>query len=321
MTATAGGAATCGRENCYAPDTGCILGNVEGCEHFAAPVPGTANVSEQEVTQGQRLPWSGLALGLTVPSCRTRSPARGRCRGRSRCRQDHPARCPLDCCRRGLGMYSRSFAGSFSLMGWHQIARHLQWQPVGSGFPPHTSSSDNRSPALLHVAYSNADDPAESARRCHVLLTDAPGEWFSRWAEEPALAEGAQWVADHADAFLLLADGDALRGAERGQARMNYQSLAIRLRTAATGRPVIPILAKADVGVPDNILEAINKVNRDYFEAEALQISAHDPETFASIVEPIDLAIEAAFRARYASTGDPGTWMRQMSVQLRGGRR
>lgn len=322
MTATAGGDA-CSREHCYAPDTGCILGNVEGCEHFAAPVPEAATVPEQEVTQGQRLPWSGLALGLTDvfsvaalgrPHVIGVVGAAGS--GKTTLLAAH-----WIAARRGLGMYSRSFAGSYSLMGWHQIARHLQWQPVGSGFPPHTSSSDDRSAALLHVAYSNPDDPADIARRRQVLLADAPGEWFSRWAEEPALAEGAQWVADHADAFLLLADGDALSGAERGQARVNYQSLAIRLQTAAIGRPVIPVLAKADAGVPGNILEAINKVNRKYFETEALQVSAHDPETFASIVEPIDLAIEAAFRARYASIGDPGTWVRQMAVQLRGGRR
>jgi hypothetical protein len=323
MTSTAGGAATCSRENCYAPDTGCILGNVEGCEHFAAPAPGAASIPEQEVTQGQRLPWSGLALGLTdvFPIAALGRPHVVGVVGAAGSGKTTLLAAHWIAARRGLGTYSRSFAGSYSLMGWHQIARHLQWQPVGSGFPPHTSSSDNRSPALLHVAYSDPRNPVDGARPRHVLLTDAPGEWFSRWAEEPALAEGAQWVADHADAFLLLADGDALRSTERGQARVDFQSLAIRLRTAAAGRPVIPVLAKADVGVPDNILEAINKVNRKYFETEAIQVSAHDPETFASIVEPIDLAIEAAFRARFANPGDPARWVGQMAVQLRGGRR
>lgn len=322
MTTTAGGAATCSRENCYAPDTRCVLGNVAGCEHLAAPAPGAAPVPEQEVAQGQRLPWSGLALGLTdvFPVAALGRPYVVGIVGAAGSGKTTLLAAHWIAARRGLGTYGRSFAGSYSLMGWHQIARHLQWQPVGSGFPPHTSSSDFRSPALLHVAYSNPADPPYAHRR-HVLLTDAPGEWFSRWAEEPALAEGAQWVADHADAFLLLADGEALRGAERGHARMNYQSLAIRLRTAATGRPVIPVLAKADVGVPENLLEAINKVNRKYFETEAIQVSAHDPETFASIVKPIDLAIEAAFRDAYASTGAPDKWVRQMAVQLRGGRR
>ncbi|WP_249217046.1 TRAFAC clade GTPase domain-containing protein [Nocardioides palaemonis] len=323
MTTTAGGAATCSRENCYAPDTLCVLGNVAGCEHLAVPAPEGAPAPEQEVTQGQRLPWSGLALGLTdvFPIAAQSRPHVVGVVGAARSGKTTLLAAHWVAARRGLGRYSRSFAGSYSLMGWHQIARHLQWQPVGSGFPPHTSSSDVRSPALLHVAYSNHDDAADGARPFHLLLTDAPGEWFSRWAEEPALAEGAQWVADHADAFLLLADGDALRGAERGQARVNYQSLAIRLRTAAAGRPVIPVLSKADVGVPENMLEAINRVNRKYFEMEALQVSAHDPETFSSIVEPIDSAIEAALRPVYASTGDPEKWVRQMAVQLRGGRR
>lgn len=323
MTATTGGAATCSRENCYAPDTACILGNVEGCEHFAAPLPGAATVSDQEVTRGQRLPWSGLALGLTdvFPVAALGRPHVVGVVGAAGSGKTTLLAAHWIAARRGLGTYSRSFAGSYSLMGWHQIARHLQWQPVGSGFPPHTSSSDNRCPALLHVAYTNPDDPPDGRCRRHVLLTDAPGEWFSRWAEEPALAEGAQWVADHADVFLLLADGDALRGTERGQARVNYQSLAIRLRTAAAGRPVIPVLTKADVGVPTNILEAVNRVNRKYFETEALQVSAHDPKSFASIVEPIDLAIGAAFRPRYASTGDPDAWVRQMAVRLGGERR
>jgi double-GTPase-like protein len=323
MTATVGGTATCSRENCYAPDTGCVLGNVEHCEYLAAPVPEAATAPEQEVTQGQPLPWSGLALGLTdvFPVAALGRPHVVGVVGPAGSGKTTMLAAHWIAARRGLGTYSRSFAGSYTLMGWHQIARHLQWQPVGSGFPPHTSSSDNRSPALLHVAYSSTDDQVDGTRRRHVLLTDAPGEWFSRWAEEPALATGAQWVADHADAFLLLADGDALRGAERGQARVNYQSLAIRLHTAAFGRPVIPVLAKADVGVPGNILEAINKVNRKYFDTEALQVSAHDPKTFASIVEPVDQAIEATFRPRYASTGEPGAWVRQMAVQLRGARR
>lgn len=322
MTAT-GHTTTCSRENCYAPDTGCVLGNVEGCEYLVGPACQPATASEQDVTQGQRLPWSGLALGLTDifqvaalgrPHVVGVVGAAGS--GKTTLLAAH-----WIAARRGLGAYGRSFAGSYSLMGWHQIARHLQWQPYGSGFPPHTSSSDNRSPALLHVAYLKSDNPADGAPRRHVLLTDAPGEWFSRWAEEPALADGAQWVADHADVFVLLADGDALRGAKRGQARANYQSLAIRLQTAAAGRSVIPVLTKADVGVPETILEAINKVNRKYFKTEALQVSAHDPETFASIIDPIDLAIEEAFCARYASTGDPNTWMHQLAVRLRGGRR
>jgi hypothetical protein len=322
MTTTAGGATTCSRENCYAPDTLCILGNVDGCEHIAASSTEVAVVPEQEMTNGQRLPWSGLALGLTDVFSVA---ALGRPHvvgvvGAASSGKTTLLAAHWIAARRGLGTHGRSFAGSYSLMGWHQIARHLQWKPVGSGFPPHTSSSNYRSPALLHVAYSNTDGTARGARRRHVLLTDAPGEWFSRWAEEPNLSEGARWVADHADAFLLLADGDALRGEERGQARLNYQSLAIRLHTAAAGRPVIPVLTKADVGVPEGILEAVNRVNRRYFETDALQVSAHDPETFASIVEPVDLAIAAAFRPRYASTSEPDTWVRQMALQLRGGR-
>ncbi len=50
--------------------------------------------------------------------------------------------------------------------------------------------------------------PAASDGAWDVLLTDAPGRWFSQWAlyEEAPAAEGARWIARNADAFLVFAD-------------------------------------------------------------------------------------------------------------------
>lgn len=319
MTTAAVGAATCSRENCWAPETPCVLGELNGCEHFTSPA---AEVVEKEVSEGQRVPWSGLALGLAdlFPVAALGRPHVVGIVGAAGAGKTTLLAAHWVAARRGLGEHSKEFAGSYSLMGWHQIARHLQWQPYGSGFPPHTSASDERSPALLHIAYADTEAGGEQRRR-HLLFTDAPGEWFSRWAEEPALAEGAQWMADHADSFLLLADGEALAGPERGQVRANYQSLAIRLHTAAGGRPVLPILTKADVDVPEQIFEAVNKVNRRLFGIDALEVSAHDPKKHASIVEPVDLAVRAALVPRYATLGEPDAWVQQMAVQPRRGRR
>ena len=42
-------------------------------------------------------------------------------------------------------------------------------------------------------------------------------------------AEGARWAAEHADAFLLVADREALAGPEKGAARSGIQLLARRL--------------------------------------------------------------------------------------------
>lgn len=309
MTVAAAEAGKCSMKYCYAPETQCNLGFVDSCEHFNPP---TVAATEKEEAEGQRPPWSGLALGLTDlffvaalghPHVVGVIGAAGA--GKTTLLAAH-----WIAARRGLGRFSRSFAGSYSLAGWHQIARHLQWKPYGNGFPPHTSAADDRSPAMLHITYAGR----EGIRR-NVLYTDAPGEWFARWAEEPALAPGAQWVAEHADAFVLLADGDALQGDDRGQARANYQALGLQLHTAAAGRPVIPVLTKADLGVPAGILAAVNRLNVRLFDAEALQVSAHDNSKFASIIEPIDRGVEAAFRPQYASIDrDPDKWARQLVV-------
>ena len=317
MTVAAAEAGKCGLGNCYAPETQCNLGFVvESCEHFNAP---KAVVAEEEEAEGQRPPWSGLALGLIdlFPVAALGRPHVVGVVGSAGAGKTTLLAAHWIAARRGLGRFSRSFAGSYSLAGWHQIARHLQWQPYGDGFPPHTSAADDRSPAMLHIAYAGHDEV-----RRHVLYTDAPGEWFTRWAEEPAQVPGAQWVAEHSDAFVLLADGDALKGESRGQARATYKALAQQLYTAAAGRPVLPVLAKADVGVPDGILEAINKVNVRLFGAEALQVSAHDSANYASIIEPIDRGVELALSARYADvTSDSDKWARQMAVYPRAGKR
>lgn len=313
MSAAAPEAGRCGSETCYAPETQCNLGfPIGSCQYFNAP---EAAAFEEDNAEGQRPPWSGLALGLTdlFPISALGQPHVIGVVGAAGAGKTTLLAAHWIAARRGLGRFSRSFAGSYSLAGWHQIARHLQWQPYGDGFPPHTSAADDRSPALLHIAYSGQD-----ATRRHVLYTDAPGEWFNRWAEEPARAPGAQWVAEHSDAFVLLADGDALKGEDRGKARANYKTLASQLHTAAAGRPVLPVLAKADVGVPKGILEAINRMNVRLFGVPALAVSAHDTKKYASITEPIDRGVELALVPRYADVyDDPNKWARQMAVFLR----
>jgi hypothetical protein len=311
MAAVVNDPGRCILDNCYAPETQCNLGFIlPSCEHFRVPKAATPESGEP---QGQRPPWSGLALGLTdlFPIAALGRPQVIGVVGAAGAGKTTVLAAHWIAARRGLGQYSRSFAGSYSLAGWHQIARHLQWRPYGNGFPPHTSAADDRSPALLHIAYQ-----ATGELRRHILFTDAPGEWFTRWAEEPAQAPGAQWVADHSDAFVLLADGDALRGEARGDARARYKTLALQLQSAAAGRSVVPILTKADVGVPPGIRAAIDRVNTRLFGCEALQVSAHDTSTFSSIIKPIDRAVELAQSARYVDVNNDGDqWARQMAVR------
>ena len=109
-------------------------------------------------------------------------------------------------------------------------------------------------PGLLHLAFMRND-----GRRRDYVMTDAPGEWFRKWAinRDASDAEGARWVAKHADAFLLMADCEALSGAEMGRARGDVQMLARRLGVERRGRPVGLVWTKTDVAVSKEMEEAV----------------------------------------------------------------
>ena len=81
---------------------------------------------------------------------------------------------------------------------------------------------------MLHLALQDADQ----GRLIDYLFTDAPGEWFQKWAINIDSMEGvgARWVSDRADAFLVVADREALSDeATMGSARGSLQLLAKRL--------------------------------------------------------------------------------------------
>ena len=91
------------------------------------------------------------------------------------------------------------------------------------------------------------------------MVTDAPGEWFRKWAinREAPDAEGARWAAEHADLFLLVADREALAGHERGAARTEIQLLARRLADELRGRPVALVWTKTDIPISENTEKAV----------------------------------------------------------------
>jgi hypothetical protein len=153
------------------------------------------------------------------------------------------------------------FAGSYTLGGWEAVSHGMRWRPgVPPGFPPHTPSGAGRAPGLLHLALRQSEGGLVD-----LLVTDAPGEWFTRWASDRNAeeAQGAQWIARHADAFVLVLDSAALAGAARGEARARSALLAQRLGAEAGGRPVAAVWAKADVSVPAGMRQSINDaVNR-----------------------------------------------------------
>ncbi len=259
----------CTRQHCYAPDMGCLDGNdsYRECSDWNGGTP--AHVPE---LSGRRPTWTGRSLGTTDLEVVT---AHRRARlvaviGAAGVGKTTALATYFLALRKGRRPADMRFAGSFTLLGWHAITRHLGFPPSGSRrFPPHTTSSDVRSPALLHLRLV-----AQWGQRQDLLFTDVPGEWFEEWAFDASAVEGAQWIAERADLFVVMSDSDALAGPERGMACSNYSILASRVHSVADGRSVVPVRAKADIEVPPNIVERLRNIDRRLFACEARPLSA-----------------------------------------------
>jgi hypothetical protein len=284
MTGTQEG---CSRENCFAPDTGCVLGRND-CEFFSTA---TGDVGKSPLVDATgALPWSGLSLGMADL---TAVAALGNARvvalvGLSDAGKTTALAATQLAYRRGAQRPAGEFAGSYTLMGWHQITRHLQWAPWGQGFPPHTVVGDRRTPALLHMALKPQDGSVS-----HVLYTDVPGEWYGTWAFDADAVAGVTWIEEHADSFVLFADTKALTGDKRGDARARYDALARRLATVAAGRPVLPVRSKADIEISSDMRDFIDDLNQELFASATMPISAHEDEG-ASLATALNDATEAA---------------------------
>lgn len=166
-----------------------------------------------ETSSAPGIPWSGLALGSgDLPAVA----ALGNVRivamvGLHNSGKTTALAASIIARRRG-STTNGAFAGSYTLLGWQQIARHLQWQPYGTGFPPHTTSADQRLPAFLHTALLPDD-----GYLTHALYSDVPGEWFRDWAIDANAVEGVSWLVQRADSFVLFADSESLAGPKRGK--------------------------------------------------------------------------------------------------------
>lgn len=275
----------CRNKYCFVPDTPCHLGNLDlaTCDNWQ---PSKAKSSVPS-TDGYRPPWSGLALGSADLSAvaGTGRPRVVALIGAANAGKTSALAAYFIGLRRGHTTGDLSFAGSFTLLGWDQIAHHAEFPPAGSrGFPPHTTSG--RSPALLHVRLAS-----DTQRFYDVYFTDVPGEWFEEWAFEANDAPGAQWIADRADLFVVLSDSDALSGPDRGLARSSYQALASRVSSVANEREVYPVRAKADLSVPDAISRALEQTDTEFFGVAAAPMSVVAGSPVSDPLHPLDAVI------------------------------
>jgi len=242
---------SCSRATCFAPESSCDLGHLD---HTCCPAWKCGR--ESGAKQGEfaanelLLPWSGSALGLADLGFVTgrHKPLLVGIIGPQNAGKTTLLAAWYLLISRGLTRSdTRQFSGSYSLAGWEAVASALRWSPgQPPNFPPHTTSRGGRTPGLLHLDFRDSYGEERS-----YLFADAPGEWFQKWAinRNAVDGEGARWVAEHADMFLLIADRAALSGSHMGAARNSFQLLARRLSTESTKRPVALVWTKSDIAI------------------------------------------------------------------------
>lgn len=288
----------CSNKYCYAPETPCHLGSLDptACDNWQ---PSRAKNSVPS-TADYRPPWSGLALGSADLNAvaGTGRPRVVALIGAPNAGKTSALAAYFIGLRCGHATGGLHFAGSFTLLGWDQIAHHAELPPGGSrGFPPHTTSG--RLPALLHVRLAS-----DTRRFYDVYFTDVPGEWFDVWASEANEAPGAQWIADRADLFVVLSDSDALSGPDRGLARNSYQTLASRISSVANEREVYPVRAKADLSVPDVISRALEQTDTESFGVAAAPLSVIAGSPISDPLHPLDELIQKVTAPRCLARGE-----------------
>lgn len=281
----------CSNTQCYVHEReSCPLGEMPHTE--CAAWRGDTTETEPETTTlpsaqaSARVPWSGSALGLAdiahlTP--RARSIVIGVLGAHDAGKTTLLIGNYLQLLQ-GRTLTGAQFAGSRTLGAWESLAAWTRFDDAARlpSFPPHTPRGTSRIPGLLHLALRAANDEFRD-----VLLTDAPGEWFSDWAmtADALGAEGARWVVNKADAFLVFADCQRLSGSERGTARKDLRELLERLGNHVGNRPTVLVWAKdeAEYQPSEGIRNAIRQaLNTQIPHASESSSSTNRPESLLS---------------------------------------
>lgn len=289
----------CSNPACHVSDgEGCAVGerdHATHCRHWKA-ISSTQDgaVAAAAAEDSYRAHWSGAALGMTdlgnlVP--RGRSLLVGVLGAHDAGKTTLLVGTYLACLRGGQLAEAR-FAGSRTLGAWEALSAWLRYEDAARApsFPPHTPRGTARVPGLLHLALRGRRGDLRD-----VLLTDAPGEWFTRWSikEDAPDAEGARWVVRHSDAFMLVVDCKRLAGTKRGQARKDIREIIERLSNHVARRPTILVWAKSDIAPAARVRSSISESLRSLIpHAREVESTAERPETLAAAVED---AVQAAW--------------------------
>ncbi|NDV17805.1 hypothetical protein GO013_00030 [Pseudodesulfovibrio sp. JC047] len=283
----------CTNKNCFVDEgESCARGhlNPTECECWSKKKAGSSEDKEQSYTAA-RVPWSGSTLGMADLSSLLP-------RGRSMLigvlgAHDAGKTTLLTGCYQNLlaghPMANAQFAGSRTLGAWESLAAFTRFDDPAKGptFPPHTPRGTNRVPGLMHVALRGTNEELRD-----VLMTDAPGEWFSSWAidEKNDLSQGARWVVGNSDAFLIFADCERLSapGRGRGHARSEIRQLIERVANHVNDRPTTLVWAKSDVTPPEKIKESVKKaLYKNIPHATEIETTINDIETLKAALESV----------------------------------
>lgn len=289
---------TCSNQSCFPDDLGCHAGcpTVGECSFFQAaegPEAGAAHPRPAAELTGRRVSWTGSAMGLSdlePLAARSRLVLLGLA-GVANAGKTTFLALLYSLLRQGQPIPGYQFAGSNTLPGWELIAGFLTFEDGSNqvSFPPHTTRNAGRVPGLLHLALKDMD-----GHLLDVLFTDAPGEWFNEWRshEGAALAEGAAWIHQQGDGFLLFADCEELLGPTRGSARNQLQMVADRLVTGLGCRPLGLVWAKSDFGelrpaIRESIQQRILSADPLHYREFAVSVERSEPQWHAQVLASV----------------------------------
>jgi Double-GTPase 2 len=259
----------CSHPHCHVPTGVCAHGEenyLSDCKYYCKDIP--AENPPPKIESATEFPWTGSTLGLDDLEWLA---ARGRPSVFALVGAQNAGKTTFLATiyiglSRGMPLLAHKFGSAFTLGGWESLAAYMRYRPEGLGpqFPPHTANTGQRVPGLLHFALRGADGALMDA-----LFTDAPGEWFDKWAvnETQEGAAGARWIAKHAEAFLLFVDSEELAGERRGEARDELFKLGHRLAQHLDRRPIAIVWSKSDIDVRPTFRKQLDERFRLLFPA------------------------------------------------------
>ena len=256
----------CGQKHCH-PDTGCALGEaLSDCPHYANSKTEESEVVTSPSTDGLGVPWTGSEFGLddiAWVASRQRPMLLVPVGAHNAGKTTFLASLYIGLLR-GAKPEGWELLGSYSLGGWEKLASYLRHAPdgIGPGFPPHTPVTDKRTPGWLHLGFRDTEENVRD-----LLLADAPGEWFSRWAidENDSAAEGARWATSRGDVFLFFVDSAGLASPDRRNVAEQLELLANRLSGVLIERPMAVVWTKSDKKVPQTLREDVESALNNAF--------------------------------------------------------